>query len=845
MVITIRDIHKRLKSLPESTSMGKFYHYYLKKSEDAINSNDPSKIMKILEFAANDTSNSIYLSTVVELFDALVECGTYGNVIQYGNLITEKYVSKVRDAKETQTNLKRKLGRMKSNYTTKIQNNFDDIQGEIYAKLHQAQNNLTKNLNTIKGNVNKGLKISNKSKEEKAKQEAAIKIYENMIDECTKMIYCDRILENYNRISKRFNIDRIIQENIYLNGIEDTINEICHLVETYDVPDKVKYNTVLESVWYGFNKNHVDCPNSIIVTAVSDYFLAKGNNRDMCSKLLEASMIVKKDDYMGDLEVIQEEEPEEGSDTMDESMIQDHIRSYVVGYDRNNSIQLKEATSFNSIFEKFRSSDEEKKETKLQFLIRKLYAKNVDDILEGTPTLFNYIRIVFILGSAAIHPVLLAVSAIADVFISLHMQRKETEKMIKFFDNEIGNTNKKLKSTTSAEEKDRLTKYKKELVKGKEKIEEYYETMLTDNEIEAKYDEDSDAEDTFSNILGDDDSEGDDDFDFDDDFDDDFGDFNEAVRLVPTVSKIAEEFCSLPLQTVDEDELQEIFNHAPELFKDFTNISIIRPDVIDPDMMDHLIESRIDFVRKNNTTISKYSELSMLSECRYMLKNRNVDRLTNDKLNTIYEAAFDLSIMYEIMSAFNGLKNACDYYHPLIEGSFTNSITLASEKLKKTIQKMSDKEKQISKNIDVAANNTKKAVERSLTTDNREAIIKGSVLPSASKTIKLAITSGGLFLIDPVLAVIGVLGYLGTSKKFKAKERQMMIDEIEIELKMCQKYIDIAESKNDMKALKKLLTIQRELERQHQRLKYKMKIDFGQKYYDTKTTPAYTSNEED
>ena len=56
----------------------------------------------------------------------------------------------------------------------------------------------------------------------------------------------------------------------------------------------------------------------------------------------------------------------------------------------------------------------------------------------------------------------------------------------------------------------------------------------------------------------------------------------------------------------------------------------------------------------------------------------------------------------------------------------------------------------------------------------------------------------------------------------------MVLDEIEIELKMCEKYIDIAESKNDMKSLKQLLTIQRNLQRQQQRIKYKMKVDFNQ-----------------
>ena len=62
----------------------------------------------------------------------------------------------------------------------------------------------------------------------------------------------------------------------------------------------------------------------------------------------------------------------------------------------------------------------------------------------------------------------------------------------------------------------------------------------------------------------------------------------------------------------------------------------------------------------------------------------------------------------------------------------------------------------------------------------------------------------------------------------------MVIDEIEIELEMCEKYINIAEQKNDMKALRQLLTTKKELERQRQRIKYKMRVDFGQKYYDSK-----------
>ena len=57
------------------------------------------------------------------------------------------------------------------------------------------------------------------------------------------------------------------------------------------------------------------------------------------------------------------------------------------------------------------------------------------------------------------------------------------------------------------------------------------------------------------------------------------------------------------------------------------------------------------------------------------------------------------------------------------------------------------------------------------------------------------------------------------------------MEQIEIELEMCEKYIQIAENKNDMKALRQLLTTKKELQRQLQRIKYKMQVDFGQKYY--------------
>ena len=112
--------------------------------------------------------------------------------------------------------------------------------------------------------------------------------------------------------------------------------------------------------------------------------------------------------------------------------------------------------------------------------------------------------------------------------------------------------------------------------------------------------------------------------------------------------------------------------------------------------------------------------------------------------------------------------------------------------------------------------------------DNREAVIKGRILPSASKCIKIACVLGVAWAINPAIAVIGAIGGFACSKKLQAKERQLVLDDIEIELKMCERYIKQAEDDNDLKKIRQLEIIQRNLLRQQQRIKYKMHVVYNQ-----------------
>lgn len=275
------------------------------------------------------------------------------------------------------------------------------------------------------------------------------------------------------------------------------------------------------------------------------------------------------------------------------------------------------------------------------------------------------------------------------------------------------------------------------------------------------------------------------------------------------------------LDVILDDMTKYMPNLSFDNIDDITKYSIDNPEIIEPAKLKEAYENLYSDLKNNN------SHNYMLIDC---LKE-NIYRINHAK-NEEKELSIEESIaeFHHSIEGLKAIKELLDLYkytssNVMQELSITNSLKLASEKLKKAAVNLSDKERSMSKSIDVAMNNFKKGVENSIKKDSKEAVIKGSVLPSASKVIKMALVSAGVAVfVNPALAVIGVLGYIGMSKKYSAKERQNVLDEIEIELKMTEKYLKIAEDRNDLKATKDLLKIQRALERQRQRIKYKMKV---------------------
>jgi hypothetical protein len=154
-----------------------------------------------------------------------------------------------------------------------------------------------------------------------------------------------------------------------------------------------------------------------------------------------------------------------------------------------------------------------------------------------------------------------------------------------------------------------------------------------------------------------------------------------------------------------------------------------------------------------------------------------------------------------------------------------NNIKLGFEGLKQKAKELSQKEKEVSKTIDMYAAQFSKAVKNALTSDRREGIIKGSVIPSFSRCIKYAIGFGVTFAINPVIAIIAAFGALAASKKLNNRERKLMLDELEVEMDVAEKEISNAEARGQMKKYRSLIRYKKELQRTYQRIKYNISAD--------------------
>ena len=451
----------------------------------------------------------------------------------------------------------------------------------------------------------------------------------------------------------------------------------------------------------------------------------------------------------------------------------------------------KYSNSVKDIINSFKVS-KKKKNTDVRTCVSKMFTKSPDQIIDGTPNFLSWVRMSYVLGATALHPILGGITLLIDQFISMKLKRRDVSKMITAFKNERKIVAEKIKKADSDDKKN-LKEYDKYLEKGIKKLEEYEESLLSEKETYAKisgeeYDSNSEfdflkdnlEETSFENL-----------FERSNYFSKEY--FNNNIKQYISI--------------MDEDAIDIITDIAcryPCIISTSGLYSILRENLNELKNSDNTNWIRMACLKSNLRKIDP-------DNSEYIVTSNDTDTEVFDIINGLE----DLFAEYSIMSS---IKNE----------SVSTGVKMLTNKLRKLMKKASDMDKEASRRIDSSINTFISGVQRASRNENREAIIKGSILPSASKIVKSAILDAGVALVNPAIAIILALGQFAISKKSKAKERQFVLDEIDIEIEMCKRYLRQAEDQNDLEAQKKILRIQRNLERQKQRIQYKMKIYWNQ-----------------
>ena len=134
--------------------------------------------------------------------------------------------------------------------------------------------------------------------------------YYNMLENLTEVMECDRVQNNYNMISQRFNINKIIENNIlYEDAVTETVYSVCGLIDTYSSDYKTKfciaseavllavYNTIgTEPIEEEYLKDKISTEK--LLETVTDYFLINYGRANTDQFLLEMEDAAHKDPFI-------------------------------------------------------------------------------------------------------------------------------------------------------------------------------------------------------------------------------------------------------------------------------------------------------------------------------------------------------------------------------------------------------------------------------------------------------------------------------------------------------------------------------------------------------------------
>lgn len=778
---------------PAPYGLNKMYESVLTK----YNPKTAKTVLENWDHLAKD-QNIAFTKAFLVMEAAYINDDSESNINTFTNIFTENIIPKVRNALQMQKLISHRLGNLKSKLSTKIHTKIKKISG-TYVQPKKKQ-----------------------SKQEQPKQENYIyKSLDSITEAVNNTIAYDRIINNHNKLNRRYNLDRFVKESVFTaDQATDTIYEFCKLIDTYDIPLKAKYSIAIENSLYAYEKNYVPYDKQSILEAVTDYFLMTHNeNGDMLgiiANTAKKTLMYEQADF-DKLDLIPANSPEYMNIFTEETI--DGLAFYENHNVNSNMRTLITESKDSKIKDKIKKFKLKPKKdiNDLKDLIRGVLMNHSQEAIDETPNILGMIFVFFVLaGTFAISVVAGAITLMTMIFIGIKWSEDECDKQIKHYKDHIKKVKNRIAKAKSEKEKERLNEYLSSLEKNLEKLEDYRENLKSDIQKQREEEEENKKSEESSN--------------------DDFS-LESVKNIADDLFVLEKAIENIAKNKIDISTIQEKINSINNANIDaITEFSIKNPDLIHPEELSEILtEQREDTLKL--VDVNKYVRSTILSE--------NITKLNNFKYDFSEECSIQ-SALHEIANTIitrdvieESLLYTKESQTPLLELSFTNTINMAIERVKKAATDLSDKEKIMSKTVDQSLENFGRGITDVYKTENREAVIRGNVLPPASRIIKMAIITGLAFLLHPALAVISVLGHVAMARETRAKERSIILDELDVELNMCNRYIKQAEDKNDLKAVRQCLMIKKKLEAQRNRLRYKMEVEYKD------DVPASANNDND
>ena len=635
-------------------------------------------------------------------------------------------ITKVRDANQFKNYLQRKMALHKGRVKNKVSNIVDKVHNDIKNGAKTAVSNIASAVPGSSGNGG-----------EQAAHETLNMMYKVA---CENVTY-DRIIKNYEKIGKRFDIDKIVIEKVFTK--DDAVREtarICKLIDTYNMSSINKFKVATENYLFVLSKNA--CPyNTVdIVEAAADYFLLNSDDKELYSVALEST-----------LNDMANYNPFGSSDI---SKIVDKIN-------KPKETDLDEVIDFNTNRMDAYIAQFKHVPTHSEFVKMIETLPNV----VGMKTYINHMDI---------------------IFDTLNMINDDTTQyfvtLLKF--------NEALLSCY--EGKDKV-----DLIKSLLAIYEQYANKI-----------DKDIVDRMRLLVA---------------------NINESVdeSLITLPAKI--DMLLESLESLAEKDANSLIEESFDRFSlddidGITQLTKLDPSVIKPSGYQTVLKDTLRTARrKQYKTFEDYEKIDCIKD--NLNKLKDIDDSSDEDMS-LDEAIISTKVKE---ACVNSLYDFTKYPTTLKEMNIVNTIAMASEKVKAKLSDVSADVSNLSRQFDAQMDQLKGVVNtKDLESENREAVIAGNILPKASRIIKLAITAGVGYFINPAISVIVVLGYLGMSMDAQSKERRKVLEEIELELEMTNRYLKKAEDDGSLEKQRELLKIKKKLESQKARLMYNMAFKHGE-----------------